>query len=81
MKRNPRRPAAAAPREAGSDLAALRTSAGRDGDHYIVNGTKRFITNAPQAGPFTLMARTERAAPPRGHASTRTNYSSSRPAL
>jgi acyl-CoA dehydrogenase len=45
--------------EAGSDAAALRTTAHRDGGHYIVNGTKRFITNAPQAGVFTLMARTD----------------------
>jgi acyl-CoA dehydrogenase len=44
--------------EAGSDAASLRTTAIRDGDHYIVNGTKRFITNAPHAGIFTLMART-----------------------
>lgn len=44
--------------EAGSDAASLRTTAIRDGDHYIVNGTKRFITNAPHAGLFTLMART-----------------------
>lgn len=44
--------------EAGSDAASLRTTAIRDGDHYVVNGTKRFITNAPQAGIFTLMART-----------------------
>ncbi|HET6828671.1 MAG TPA: acyl-CoA dehydrogenase family protein [Ramlibacter sp.] len=44
--------------EAGSDAASLRTTAIRDGDHYVVNGTKRFITNAPQAGLFTLMART-----------------------
>jgi acyl-CoA dehydrogenase len=43
---------------AGSDAASLRTTARRDGDHYVVNGTKRFITNAPQAGLFTLMART-----------------------
>lgn len=42
----------------GSDAASLKTTALRDGDHYIVNGTKRFITNAPQAGLFTLMART-----------------------
>ncbi len=42
----------------GSDAASLRTSAVRDGDDYVVNGTKRFITNAPQAGIFTLMART-----------------------
>ncbi|QQX88601.1 acyl-CoA dehydrogenase family protein [Cupriavidus necator] len=44
--------------EAGSDAGSLRTTAVRDGDHYVVNGTKRFITNAPQAGMFTLMART-----------------------
>jgi acyl-CoA dehydrogenase len=44
--------------EAGSDAASLRTTAIRDGDHYVVNGTKRFITNAPHAGLFTLMART-----------------------
>jgi acyl-CoA dehydrogenase len=44
--------------EAGSDAAALSTTARRDGDAYIVNGTKRFITNAPHAGIFTLMART-----------------------
>jgi acyl-CoA dehydrogenase len=51
--------------EAGSDAASLRTSAIRatdaQGEHYIVNGTKRFITNAPQAGIFTLMARTNPA--------------------
>ena len=45
--------------EAGSDAASLRTTARKEGDHYIVNGTKRFITNAPQAGLFTLMARTD----------------------
>jgi acyl-CoA dehydrogenase len=48
--------------DAGSDAASLRTTAIRgmdgDGDHYVVNGTKRYITNSPQAGIFTLMART-----------------------
>jgi len=44
--------------EAGSDAASLRTTAILDGDHYVINGTKRFITNAPHAGIFTLMART-----------------------
>ena len=44
--------------EAGSDAASLRTSARRDGDHYVLNGTKRYITNAPEAGLFTVMART-----------------------
>jgi acyl-CoA dehydrogenase len=47
--------------EAGSDAASLRTTAIRDGDDYVVNGTKRYITNAPQAGMFTLMARTNPA--------------------
>ena len=45
--------------EAGSDAASLRTTARREGDHYVINGTKRFITNAPHAGVFTLMARTD----------------------
>jgi len=44
--------------EAGSDAASLRTTALRDGDDYIINGTKRFITNAPEAGIFTVFART-----------------------
>ncbi|MQA19826.1 acyl-CoA dehydrogenase family protein [Rugamonas rivuli] len=43
----------------GSDAGALDTSAVRDGDHYIINGTKRYITNAPEAGVFTVMARTD----------------------
>jgi acyl-CoA dehydrogenase len=47
----------------GSDAASLTTSARRvtsgDGDHYVINGTKRYITNAPEAGVFTLMARTD----------------------
>ena len=47
--------------EAGSDAASLRTTAIKDGDHYVVNGTKRYITNAPHAGLFTLMARTNPA--------------------
>ena len=45
--------------DAGSDSAALKTRGERDGDDYILNGTKRFITNAPRAGAFTLMARTD----------------------
>ena len=44
--------------EAGSDAGSLKTSAKKDGDHYVLNGTKRFITNAPSADIFTLMART-----------------------
>ncbi|MCK5362758.1 MAG: acyl-CoA dehydrogenase family protein, partial [Gammaproteobacteria bacterium] len=43
----------------GSDAASLRTSARRDGNGYVLNGTKRFITNAPEAGLFTVFARTD----------------------
>jgi len=52
--------------EAGSDATALTTSAVRDGDDYILNGTKCFITNAPIAGLFTVMARTDPANPGAG---------------
>ena len=45
--------------DAGSDAASLKTRGVREGDHYVLSGTKRFITNAPRAGAFTLMARTE----------------------
>ncbi|WP_037585227.1 acyl-CoA dehydrogenase family protein [Stenoxybacter acetivorans] len=44
--------------DSGSDAASLRTTAKRDGDFYVLNGTKRFITNAPEASIFTVMART-----------------------
>ena len=47
--------------EAGSDAASLRTTAVRDGDHYVINGSKRFITNAPVAHTFNVMARTDPA--------------------
>ena len=42
----------------GSDAASIRTTATRDGESYIINGSKRFITNAPEAGLFTVFART-----------------------
>lgn len=45
--------------DAGSDAGSLRTSARREGDTYILNGTKRCITNAPRAGLFTVFARTD----------------------
>lgn len=44
--------------DAGSDAASLKTKAVVEGDDYLISGTKRFITNAPRAGAFTLMART-----------------------
>lgn len=43
---------------AGSDAASLTTKATLDGDSYVLSGTKRYISNAPRAGAFTLMART-----------------------
>lgn len=44
--------------DSGSDSAALRTRAVRDGDMYVIDGAKRYITNAPLAGLFMVMART-----------------------
>jgi acyl-CoA dehydrogenase len=44
--------------DSGSDSAALKTSARRDGDEYVLNGTKRYITNAPTADVALIMART-----------------------
>ncbi|MPV88488.1 acyl-CoA dehydrogenase [Georgenia ruanii] len=43
---------------AGSDAAALTTSARRDGDHYVINGTKQFISGAGTSAVYLLMART-----------------------
>ena len=45
--------------EAGSDSASVQTTARRDGDHYVLNGSKRYITNAGRAHLFTVMARTD----------------------
>jgi acyl-CoA dehydrogenase len=47
--------------EAGSDSANVQTRAIRDGDHYVLNGSKRFITNANKADLFTVMARSDPA--------------------
>ncbi len=44
--------------EAGSDPSTLTTSAVKDGDEYVIDGTKRFITNAPEADVFMVFART-----------------------
>jgi len=43
----------------GSDAGSLTTSARREGDIYVLNGAKRYITNAPQAGIYTVMARSD----------------------
>ncbi|ACB33119.1 acyl-CoA dehydrogenase domain protein [Leptothrix cholodnii SP-6] len=45
--------------DAGSDAGALKTRGVIDGDDYLLDGTKRYITNATRAGAFTLMARTD----------------------
>ncbi|MAK60768.1 MAG: acyl-CoA dehydrogenase [Ponticaulis sp.] len=45
--------------EAGSDAGSVKTRAVLDGDHYVLNGTKRYITNANKADLLTVMARTD----------------------
>ena len=52
--------------EAGSDSANVQTRAILDGDHYVLNGAKRFITNANKAHLFTVMARTDPEKPGAG---------------
>lgn len=49
--------------EAGSDSGAVQTRAVRDGDQYVLTGTKRYITNADKADLFTVMARTDPTKP------------------
>jgi alkylation response protein AidB-like acyl-CoA dehydrogenase len=51
--------------ESGSDSAAMRSEARREGDEYVINGSKRFITNAGVAGLYTVFAKTD---PEAGHA-------------
>jgi alkylation response protein AidB-like acyl-CoA dehydrogenase len=51
--------------DSGSDSAAMRTQAKRDGEEYVLNGSKRFITNAGVAGLYTVFAKTD---PDGGHA-------------
>jgi acyl-CoA dehydrogenase len=52
--------------EAGSDSANVQTRAILDGDHYVLNGAKRFITNANKADLFTVMARSDPEKPGAG---------------
>lgn len=49
---------------AGTDLQGIRTVARRDGDHYVVNGTKMWITNARHADPLPVLVKTDPAAAP-----------------
>ncbi len=51
--------------DAGTDLQAIRTRAVRDGDHYIINGTKTWITNSLHGGCLALLVKTDPAAVPR----------------
>ena len=44
--------------EAGSDVAAIQTTARRDGETYVIDGRKRFISNAGIADFYTVFART-----------------------
>jgi alkylation response protein AidB-like acyl-CoA dehydrogenase len=51
--------------DAGTDLQGIRSVARRDGDHYIVDGTKIWITNARHADPLPVLVKTDPAAEPR----------------
>lgn len=50
--------------DAGSDLQGIRTRAVRDGDHYVVNGTKTWVTNARHADPLPVLVKTDPDATP-----------------
>ncbi len=52
--------------DAGSDAAGIRTTARKDGDHYVLNGTKQWITNGGEAEIYTVLALTNPAKGPRG---------------
>lgn len=51
---------------AGSDASAIQTTAKKDGDHYILNGTKHFITNGGEAEVYTIIAMTDKSKGARG---------------
>lgn len=52
--------------EAGSDATGMRTTAKKEGDYYVLNGTKCFITNAGDAETYTVLAKTDPSRGPRG---------------
>ena len=52
--------------DAGSDAASLKTTAVKKGERYVLNGSKHFITNGDVAHVFTVMAKTDPKAGPRG---------------
>jgi len=51
--------------DAGTDLQAIRTRAVKDGDHYVVNGSKTWITNSGQGGCIALLVKTDPVVEPR----------------
>lgn len=51
--------------DAGTDLQSIRMTARRDGDHYVINGTKTWITNAVEGSCFALLVKTNPDAEPR----------------
>jgi butyryl-CoA dehydrogenase len=51
---------------AGSDAGGIKTTAVLDGDHYVLNGTKQWITNGGEAEIYTIVAMTNKAKGPRG---------------
>lgn len=53
--------------DCGTDLQAIRTTARREGDHYIVNGTKTWISNGIEGSCFALLVKTDATAQPRHH--------------
>ena len=52
--------------DAGSDASAIRTTADRNGDGYVLNGTKQWITNGGEAEIYSIIAMTDRTKGPRG---------------
>ncbi|MCK4357514.1 MAG: acyl-CoA dehydrogenase family protein [Candidatus Cloacimonetes bacterium] len=52
--------------DAGSDAGAIKTTATKDGDYYILNGSKRFITNGGEADIYTVFALTDKTKGARG---------------
>jgi butyryl-CoA dehydrogenase len=51
---------------AGSDVSGIKTKAEKDGDHYIINGSKQWITNGGEAEIYSILAITDRSKGPRG---------------
>ena len=57
--------------DAGSDAAAIKTTAERQGEHFVINGTKQFITNGPVADVATVIVVTDRKLGARGGSKVR----------